>query len=97
MTIYVIITLVAPTLANLSYYAFVGARLSMGFVDGLIFPAVTVILARWFPPNERSTAAAVYTSGSNLCVVVNSLIAPSLCKIEALNGWPFIFYGTGKR
>ncbi|CAD5230511.1 unnamed protein product [Bursaphelenchus okinawaensis] len=95
MIIYAALTVLSPLLAGLHYYAFLGGRFSMGFVDGLIFPAVTAVLARWFPPSERSTVAAVYTSGSQLAVIVNSLLTPKLCVIDVWDGWPFIFYVAG--
>ncbi|CAD5230509.1 unnamed protein product [Bursaphelenchus okinawaensis] len=93
--IYTILTIAAPTLAGLNYYAFLGGRLGMGFVDGMIFPSITSIVAKWFPPSERSTAAAVYTVGAQIAVVLNSLVAPELCLIDLWNGWPLIFYGGG--
>ncbi|CAD5233257.1 unnamed protein product [Bursaphelenchus xylophilus] len=95
VVIYAALTIATPLLANLDYYAFVGGRFSMGFVDGMIFPAITSVVAKWFPPSERSTAAATYTCGAQLAVVVNALVAPELCLIDLWDGWPFIFYGAG--
>ncbi|CAD5233256.1 unnamed protein product [Bursaphelenchus xylophilus] len=95
MCVYALLTTLSPLLAGLHFYAFLGGRFAMGFVDGLIFPAITSVLARWFPPRERSTAAAIYTSGAQIAVVVNSLVNPRLCMVDLWNGWPFIFYVAG--
>ncbi|KAE9555072.1 hypothetical protein FO519_001733 [Halicephalobus sp. NKZ332] len=48
--------------------------------------------ARWFPSSERSTFAAIYTSGNQLASVVALLISSYLCGTTFLGGWPSIFY-----
>ena len=52
--------------------------------------------ARWFPPSERSTFAAIYTSGNQIAAVFALLISSYLCGTTFLGGWPSIFYLFGK-
>jgi MFS family permease len=64
----------------------------MGLADGVIFPSTSSIVARWFPPDERSTASAIYTSGNQLANSFNVIISGHLCGLSFLGGWPLIFY-----
>lgn len=68
----------------------------MGAVEGFVFPCMTTIVAHWIPPSERSTAAAIYTSGHQLASVTSVLISSRLCLVDFLGGWPliFIFFGV---
>lgn len=34
--------------------------------QGFVFPCLGSMAGRWFPPNERSTMAAIYTSGNQV-------------------------------
>ncbi|ETN69058.1 hypothetical protein NECAME_01168 [Necator americanus] len=61
---YVIITLLTPFLAKWSYYAYFLSRITMGIGEGFIFPCFATIVGKWFTPAEKSTVAAMYTSGN---------------------------------
>jgi sugar phosphate permease len=54
-----------------------------------------LFIARWFPPAERATVSAIYTSGNQLANSLNVLVAGNLCSLDLLNGWPLIFYVWG--
>lgn len=53
------------------------------------------ISARWFPSTERSTAAALYTSGNQIALSLIYWIGAELCSAKFLDGWPLIFYSLG--
>lgn len=53
------------------------------------------IASRWFPPNERSTVSAIFTSGNQLAASLGIVIAAELCTIDILDGWPLIFFLAG--
>ncbi|KAI6184259.1 MFS domain-containing protein [Aphelenchoides bicaudatus] len=90
ITFYTILTLVTPLLVE-NYVVYLIARFLMGLADGLIFPATSSMVARWFPQDERSTVSAIYTSGNQLANSFNVLLAGKLCSLDFLNGWPLIF------
>uniref|UniRef100_A0A914DPD4 Inorganic phosphate cotransporter n=1 Tax=Acrobeloides nanus TaxID=290746 RepID=A0A914DPD4_9BILA len=62
---------------------------------GCIYPAIAAMVVKWFPPNERSTVAAIYTSGNQLGNSLGTFISAKLCLLPLLGGWPLIFYMYG--
>uniref|UniRef100_A0A914NYM3 Major facilitator superfamily (MFS) profile domain-containing protein n=1 Tax=Panagrolaimus davidi TaxID=227884 RepID=A0A914NYM3_9BILA len=91
----VVVALLTPMLATTSFYAIFIARLIMGLGEGFVFPSMSSMAARWFPPSERSTFAAIYTSGNQVAGVLGILISSYLCGTDFLGGWPSIFYLFG--
>jgi ACS family glucarate transporter-like MFS transporter len=64
--------------------------------QGLIMPAKSTLVAQWFPPVERGTAAAIYSTGNQLASIVGNPVSAFLCsKKDFLGGWPAIFYTSG--
>lgn len=59
-------------------------------------PTQSAIAVRWFPTMERSTAAAICSSGSQLGTSVIYWLGAALCASNFLGGWPAIFYVLGK-
>jgi MFS family permease len=47
------------------------------------------------PPSERSTAAAIYTSGHQIASLASVWISSKLCLVDFLGGWPLVFYFFG--
>ncbi|CAI4223476.1 unnamed protein product [Auanema sp. JU1783] len=90
---YAIVTLFTPLLANYSYYGFFAARIIMGIGEGFTFPCLNSIVGKWFPPGERSSMAAIFTSGNQMAMVTSTLISSWLCGSSW--GWPSIFYLFG--
>ncbi|CAJ0953545.1 unnamed protein product, partial [Mesorhabditis belari] len=90
LTDFILMTSVGPLLAKSSYWAFFISRIVMGFGEGAVFPCVNSIASKWFPPNERSTLAAIYTSGIQLSTGISSIICAFLC--TTIWGWPSTFY-----
>ncbi|VDK58981.1 unnamed protein product [Anisakis simplex] len=89
---YIVVTLFTPLLAEFNYYAFFVARVIMGLGEGIMVPAMASVAGIWFPPFERSTMAAIYTSGNQLAGTFGVLISSRLCEVEQLGGWYSIFY-----
>ncbi|GMR30777.1 hypothetical protein PMAYCL1PPCAC_00972, partial [Pristionchus mayeri] len=92
-SVYIIVTLATPFLSQYSYLAYFVSRLVMGLAEGFVFPCLGSMAGRWFPPNERSTMAAIYTSGNQLAASLSSVISAGLCSSPL--GWPAIFYLFG--
>uniref|UniRef100_A0A915DR40 Major facilitator superfamily (MFS) profile domain-containing protein n=1 Tax=Ditylenchus dipsaci TaxID=166011 RepID=A0A915DR40_9BILA len=92
-----IFSFLSPYLANAGVGYFMVARFLMGLSEGFIFPSTSSMLAQWFPPAERSTAAAVYTSGNQIAASFGVLVSSNLCGTQTFlaYGWPNIFYFAG--
>ncbi|CAJ0587805.1 unnamed protein product, partial [Mesorhabditis spiculigera] len=67
---HILVSSVSPSLAQANFWAFFAARLLMGISEGFAVPCTNSLAARWFPPAEKSTAAALYTSGFQRLFVV---------------------------
>ncbi|KAI6194162.1 MFS domain-containing protein [Aphelenchoides besseyi] len=94
--VYTILTLLTPWFVY-NYHVYLVVRFLMGMCDGMFFPCAASLCARWFPPDERSTVASIYTSGNQLAASFGVIMAGSLCEIPILNGWPLIFYSVGEK
>ncbi|KHJ99906.1 transporter, major facilitator family protein [Oesophagostomum dentatum] len=90
---YVIVSLLTPLLARWSYYAFFISRIVMGVGEGFVFPCFASLIGKWYAPAEKSTVAAMYTSGNQLAASFTLLFSSYLCTLSA--GWPAIFYIYG--
>lgn len=90
-----IVTLLTPLLAKSSFHAFLIARIIMGVGEGFIFPSITSLIARWIPKGERSTSAAMTTSGNQFASIFGLWFSSLLCGSDFLGGWPLIFYFFG--
>ncbi|KAJ1519672.1 hypothetical protein ONE63_004938 [Megalurothrips usitatus] len=66
------------------------ARVVCGLGQGVIFPALNVLLAAWVPAEERGKLGALVLSGSNLGTVVGTAISGAL--IHFLASWDSVFY-----
>ncbi|KAE9550015.1 hypothetical protein FO519_006765 [Halicephalobus sp. NKZ332] len=91
----VLFTFLTPTIAKNSYWGIVLARFWMGVGEGFIMPCLTSIGSRWFPPSERSTFAAIYTSGNQIGASTALPVSSYLCQFGPFGGWPSIFYFFG--
>jgi len=72
--------------------ALFGFRLLLGAGEAGGYPASARVVARWFPPQERSVASSIFDSGSR----VGNLVAIPLCSwLIAAFGWRTSFVVTG--
>lgn len=63
-------------------------RFMLGIGEAGNWPAALKLTSEWFPPNERSTAAGIFNSGSAL----GAIIVPPLVAVIAVNyGWQSTF------
>ncbi|ODM94567.1 putative inorganic phosphate cotransporter [Orchesella cincta] len=67
-------------------------RVLQGISEGVVFPAMTILLAKWTPPQERAHLAALCLSGASFGNAATMLISGHL--ITAF-GWPAVFYAPG--
>lgn len=87
-----IFTLVTPPAAAVSFTVLFLARVGMGLGEGVAFPAIYNLYARWVPTQERARSVALNTSGIPLGTVGALLLTPT---IVVNLGWPWVFYIFG--
>lgn len=99
-----IIAIVTPTLAKFSPYCFFVGRIVQGLGQGVVFPSMSSIVAKWAPPNERATMTGIIQSGvmfgNASGFIVSSFILANMPEWEGvfyINGalgltWLFGFY-----
>ncbi|WP_317112170.1 MFS transporter [Chroococcidiopsis sp. SAG 2025] len=57
-----------------SLTALIVLRLLLGLGQGVYIPMLSAITSRWFPPNERSRANAIWVAGIILAVASAPLL-----------------------
>ncbi len=72
--------------------ALFGARLLLGVGEAPTFPASAKAVGRWFPPNERGTATAIFDAAAKFS---SALGVPVLGVILLKVGWRWSFTLTG--
>lgn len=90
-----IFTLLTPIAAYYSLPALVVVRILEGMGEGVTYPAMHAMLAKWIPPLERSKFAALVYAGSNFGTVISLPVSGWLCSLEYMHGWPLAFYIFG--
>lgn len=90
-----LLTLLIPAAASWSVNAFVALRVVMGLGQGVTFPAMHCMIARWMPKDERSLLSTIIYSGMHIGTVVAMPISGLLCDSSFLGGWPATFYFFG--
>lgn len=91
-----LLTLLTPLAAKWSIYAFVALRVLMGLGEGVTFPAMHAMIARWLPKDERSLLSTIIYSGGQIGTVIAMPISGLLCDSTFLGGWPAAFYVFGE-
>lgn len=87
-----IFTLLTPPAAFISLTVLFIARVGMGLGEGVAFPAIHNLFARWAPVHERARFVALNTSGIPLGTVGALFLTPV---IVLAWGWPWVFYLFG--
>ncbi len=85
-------TLLTPVAAKTSFAVLLAVRILLGLGEGVNFPTIHSLAARWTPPSERARVIALNFSGMYLGTVVAFIVSPLI--IVAL-GWPALFYLSG--
>src|SRR5689334_20442929 len=68
------------------------ARFMLGLGESGNFPASIKTVAEWFPKKERALATGIFNAGTNVGVIVASLVVPPL---TLAFGWRWAFVVTG--
>lgn len=90
-----IFTILTPIAAYYNLPALVIVRIFEGIGEGVTFPAMHAMLARWIPPLERGRFAAITYAGANFGTVVSLPLSGYLCSLDFMGGWPLAFYIFG--
>ncbi|CAI4231280.1 unnamed protein product [Auanema sp. JU1783] len=79
-----------------SYYYVMFLRFIMGLGSGFVIPCGSVMIARWFPISEKSTAMAIFTTGNQVGIAVSMGATAKFCEFEGMiGGWPLAFFSYG--
>ncbi|XP_050307576.1 sialin-like [Anthonomus grandis grandis] len=92
VTVTALLTVITPWLAYTHVYLLIGVRIIEGIFEGVTYPCIHAIWARWAPPLERSRLATIAFSGSYAGTVVGM---PACAYLANAFGWPSIFYFWG--
>ena len=65
-------------------------------VQGVTFPAMHAIWAKWAPPAERSRLATITYAGPHIGTVLSFPLSALLVQYGFAGGWPSVFYVFGK-
>ncbi|KAH8381373.1 hypothetical protein KR093_003900 [Drosophila rubida] len=87
-----ILTLLTPLAANHSLEMFLAVRIIEGFFEGVTFPGIHAVWARWSPPLERSRMASIAFAGNYAGTVI---AMPSSGLLASRYGWASVFYVFG--
>jgi ACS family sodium-dependent inorganic phosphate cotransporter len=83
-------TALTPPAAYAGFSALIAARILMGMGEGVTFPSIYALFARWVPARRRSRAVGLVFSAIPLGIVCAQLTTPILVTSF---GWPWAFYG----
>lgn len=87
-----LLTLLTPFVVG-SFNGLVLMRVLTGFTEGVTYPAVHALMARWVPANERSILLNVMWCGAFLG---SALTLPAAgAAVDSPGGWQVVFYGYG--
>ncbi|PSN33881.1 hypothetical protein C0J52_09551 [Blattella germanica] len=87
-----IFTILCPVAARWDVAAFITLRVLVGASSGFILPSVHVLIAKWFPPEERYSMSSLIISAIPLSTVVAMSVSGILAEAA---GWPLVFYLFG--
>jgi MFS family permease len=74
--------------ANSSPYLLSACRIGMGLGEGVNFPCLHALNARWFPVSERTTLTTLVSSGMDIGTVLALIVSPIIANRL---GWEWIF------
>jgi ACS family sodium-dependent inorganic phosphate cotransporter len=85
-------TFIMPPAAAASFSALLATRVLLGLGEGVNFPSIHSLTARWTLPSERARVLSVNYSGMYVGTVLALSASPLI--IRAF-GWPALFYISG--
>jgi ACS family sodium-dependent inorganic phosphate cotransporter len=92
VAIWSIATFVTPLAAAAGFSVLLAARVLLGLGEGVNFPSIHSLTARWTLPIERARVLSVNYSGMYVGTIAALSASPLI--IEAF-GWPALFYLSG--
>lgn len=87
-----ILTLFTPLAAKHSLELLLAVRIIEGIFEGVTFPCIHAVWARWSPPLERSRMASIAFAGNYAGTVI---AMPSSGLLATIYGWESVFYVFG--
>jgi len=90
-----VISLLSPVAARAHLGVFVTLRVLSGLSNGVLFPAIHALLARWSAPRRRSLVTSLIFFGAPVGIVAGMLLSGVLCDHGFAGGWPSAFYVLG--
>ena len=87
-----VFTIITPFAAKTSLYFLYAVRIIEGLGEGVTFPAMLAMIARWSSPEERSRFTAFSYAGSCFGTVISMPLCGYLCEKV---GWESVFYVFG--
>ena len=87
-----VFTLITPIAAKSSIYFLYTVRIIEGLGEGVTFPAMLAMIARWSTPQERSRFTAFSYAGSAFGTVIAMPACSYMCETI---GWQSVFYVFG--
>ncbi|KAK7105272.1 sialin-like [Littorina saxatilis] len=88
-----ILTLLTPVFTTWSIYLLISARVLEGVFEGVTYPSIHAIWAKWAPPQEKTRLATFAFAGSYFGTVISLPASGALA--DSSSGWPAIFYVFG--
>ncbi|KAK5972192.1 hypothetical protein GCK32_007931 [Trichostrongylus colubriformis] len=88
-TVSVLVPLFAETMGPIAVMVL---RFLMGVGEGMMIPGINGMITGWIPLHEKSTAAALYTSGNQLAGIISNPVAAEFC--ASTLRWPAVFYSS---
>lgn len=88
-----VLTMLTPAFASFGWQWLCVARVIQGLAQGLIFPCVHTLLAKWVHTSERGFLTTFTYSGTQIGTVF--MLAISGVIASSAMGWPGIFYCSG--
>ncbi|XP_034057480.1 sialin isoform X3 [Gymnodraco acuticeps] len=86
------LTLLTPLAAQMGSHWLFALRVLEGIAEGVTFPAMMSMWARWAPPPERSRLITLSASGGSFGAFI---VLPLTGLISQSLGWPAVFYLCG--
>ena len=92
VAIWSLATLLTPLAARISFSLLLAVRVLLGLGEGVNFPSIHSLVARWTLRSERARVISLNFSGMYLGTVIAFIVSPL---IIVKFGWPALFYISG--
>ncbi|XP_025085593.1 sialin-like isoform X1 [Pomacea canaliculata] len=90
-----VVTLLMPVAARADYRLLLFLRFAAGVCQGVVWPAMQTVWAKWTPPLEAGKLQGFCYAGSQIGNVLTFPIAALLCEYGFDGGWASVFYVLG--